>query len=417
MRKGPPGSACLMRVNKKPSVDLLHRLKVSPTLFRSVHITGSKGKGTVAALIAAALQHPPFHSPSDGPVGTYSSPHVERITERVRLDGAPIAEHAFAHSLDAALNARSCHPELSSATWFDVMTACAMDCFRKANVSRAVVEVGMGGRLDSTNVLNAPVSIVTNVMLEHAEIIGPTIRDIAHEKAGIIAPGAHVVLGLSESHPLSEIFRSEAERYESSKPSITYCPPLPGERLFTTNLRLAREGLCAVARSEGLSGVDSQSLLSDEYAKRVLERLPGRQEPFTVIHEPTGRKVGVVLDGAHVPYSVEAVLAESPWPRPVVVLGLSAHKDVDGICDAVASHARHVIATSVGDDEFYLPASVTARSVRFSGALVCETIPDFRDAIERAVHAAAKSYTGILVVGSLHLAGRVRPLLRQISVT
>lgn len=414
VRAGPRGSARLMRVDKKPSLDLLHRLGFSPKQTRFVHITGSKGKGTVGALIAAALQLPPFHSPKEGPVALYSSPHVERITERIRFNGSPIADDDFAHSLNAALVARKRPPELSSATWFDVMTASAMDSFRRAGVSRAVVEVGMGGRLDSTNVLNAPVSVITNVMLEHSDIIGPTLRDIAIEKAGIIAPGAQVVLGLPKTHPLSEVFRAEAKRVDPNA-FIIYCPPLPGERLFRTNLRLAREGLRAVARLESLSTNDTQNLLSEQFAKNALSSLPGRQELFPVVHESTGRKVGVLLDGAHVPLSVATVLAESPWPRPVVVLGLSTGKDIDGICNVVASHARHVIATSVGDDEFYIPADQTARSARFAGALVCETISDCNDAIYRAIHAAAKSRTGIVVLGSLHLAGRIRPLLRQMS--
>lgn len=403
-----------MRVDKKPSHDLLQRLSFSSAQIRSVHITGSKGKGTVAALIAAALQHPPFHSANDGPVAVYSSPHVERITERVRFDGVPIADDAFASSLNAALAARNQAPQLSSATWFDVMTACAMDSFRQAGASRAVVEVGMGGRLDSTNVLNAPVSVITNVMHEHADIIGPTLRDIAIEKAGIIAPGAQVILGLPKSHPLSQVFRSEAERHDPNA-FIIHCPPLPGEKLLRSNLRLAREGLRAIARSEGLPIRDIENILSEQHAKSVLSTLPGRQEMFSVMHESTGRKVSVLLDGAHVPSSVATVLDESPWPRPVVVLGLSARKDVDGICNVIASRARHVIATSVGDDEFYMPASQTARSARFAGALVCEAVSDFNDAMYRAIHAAVKSRTGIVVLGSLHLAGRVRPLLRQMS--
>lgn len=403
----------LMRVDSKPCLDLLHRLGLSKFRFRSVHITGSKGKGSVGALLSAVLQHHPFTNPGDGPVGTFSSPHIEKINERVCFNGTPIQDDVFAQSLTAALDARIRPTELSNATWFDVVTACAMDSFHKAGVSRAVVEVGMGGRLDSTNVLRAPVSVITNIFLEHQDILGPTLRDIALEKAGIIAPGAQVILGLAKSHPLADVFLSEAEQ-QSPKASVSFCPPLPRERLHRTNLRLAREALRAIAKCEGLN-VNVHDLLTEKFSQSILATFPARQEPFSVSHGPTGRKVGVILDGAHVIDSVMKVLNESPWPHPVVVVALKHGRDIDGICNVIASRARHVIATSIDKTEFYVPADQTARAVRFAGALVCETVPDPHDAVYRAIHAAVKSNTGVLIIGSLHLAGRVRPMLREMS--
>lgn len=413
-RSGPVGASRAMRVNCEPARELLIRLNSPHLHFKPVHITGSKGKGSVAILLAAALSHPPFtHLPNSAGslVGTYSSPHVERINERIRLNNTPIADHALANALSLTLDARMREPQISESTWFDVMSAAAMLAFHQANVAHAVVEVGMGGRLDSTNVLDAPVSVITNIHNEHADIIGPTLEDIAYEKAGIISADASVIVGMSNCHSLGPIFKSEASKH-SPPARIEFCPPLPQEPLFRTNLRTARVALRAIARQQCIT-VDVNAHLSERFARMALSQLPARQEMFTVYDEISESSVHVMLDGAHIPASVSSILAESPWHRPVVVLAVGTGKDLDGIGQAVVEHACHVVVTEIGSQNRYAPASATAQAVDKAGSSSFEIVCDADDALLRAVRVGSELRTGVVILGSLHLAGRLRPLLRE----
>jgi dihydrofolate synthase/folylpolyglutamate synthase len=174
-----------MRVDVKPAKRLLDALGSPQHCYRAVHIAGTKGKGTLAAMLTAYLvKQKGFR------VGTYTSPHVERIQERVRLQGACIEDEALADALESALAAADPFlqdgvPVVERPTWFDVMTAAGFLAMKTAGVEYAVIECGMGGAKDSTNVLGAEVCLLTSVALEHAEIIGPGLADIAREKAGI----------------------------------------------------------------------------------------------------------------------------------------------------------------------------------------------------------------------------------------
>lgn len=391
-RSGPVGSARLMRVSSAPSAELLQRLSSPHKRFTPVHITGSKGKGTVAALIAAGL------GPS---VGVFSSPHVERINERVLVRGAPVSDDMLADSISNALDARERHPKISTATWFDVVTAAAFSIFAEERLDRAVVEVGMGGRFDSTNVLNAPVSVITNIALEHAAIIGPTVEDIAREKAGIIAPGAHVILGMARDNPLAPIFEEEAQTVEP-KATVTFVARKATDTLRAHNVALARAALSVL--HEGLS---------DERAENALSMLPARQEPFVLTLN--GAEVPVVLDGAHVPNSVQAVISELQSTALVIVLGVGREKDVLGICGKiVAAQPVHVFATATGTESPYLPANELADALRKAGVRSesMQVVQDAPTALSRAVELASNLRASVLIIGSLHLAGRLRPILR-----
>ena len=159
-----------MRVGLEPMRDLAARLGEPEKSFRSIHVAGTKGKGSVSALIEAALVRAGVR------VGRYASPHVERLTERVSLDGREIDEPTLARALDRALDAyeaaRKAATPAANATWFDLLTAAAFVIFAETQREWAVVEVGLGGRLDSTNIVDGEIAIVTNIELEHTEILG-----------------------------------------------------------------------------------------------------------------------------------------------------------------------------------------------------------------------------------------------------
>lgn len=393
------------RTSTSPASVLLSRLHTSPLPFSSVHITGSKGKGTIAALLTAALRHSP-HIPS--PIGTYTSPHVEHISERIRLDTIPISDPLFAKSLSHVLDARARSPVIEDATWFDVLCVTGLHVFHVSKCPWTVIEVGLGGRLDSTNIISSDVCVITNLALEHANVIGPTLADIAYEKAGIIKHGSDVVLGLSESHPHAHVFVEQAERVGAR--SLRFCPA-PGASLMEHNLMIARAAMGAVSNRLGLQ-INDEDLVPAHLTDVAKQMLPARMEKFRVMHED--KEVEVVLDGGHVKESVERVLDEVGFER-VVVLGLGCDKDMDGICQAVGKRRpRIVLATEAGSDEIYARAETVGESMRNNGVEV-EVQTDAECALERAVELAGELGVGVAVIGSLHLAGRVRPKLRRME--
>lgn len=414
MRGGSaPGSMRLTRTSVQPAAQLLSRLSSPQHHLSAVHVTGSKGKGSVATLITAALIRAPFLV---SVIGTYGSPHVERVNERIRLNGRPIPDDDLARALGQVMDARERAPVLTQSTWFDVMSVAGLVAFRRAQAKWAVVEVGMGGRLDSTNVLNAPVAVVTNVHMEHAEIIGPTVRDIAYEKAGIIAAGADVVCGLPENHELADIFREEAES-KSPPARIQFCPAEEGSSLLDHNLLMSRAAVQAVAKREGVLGVTGEDLLPRDVAETALGNLPARQELFLVpgdADEPTV-PLRVLLDGAHVPESVALVLKElKPARPPVVLVGVGKEKDLTGICNVIhAVKPKHIFATAAGTESPYLPPEDLAQIVRKTGVTPVSAVEDADMALAQAIDLAHVNDADLVVIGSLHLAGRVRPSLRM----
>src|SRR5437763_2120412 len=164
-----------------------------------LHLTGTNGKGSTAAMLTSLLVARGLS------VGTYTSPHLERVNERMTWNGDPISNDAFVDVIEAVALSEVLLDERP--TVFDILTAGAFRWFADVAVDAAVVEVGLGGRWDATNVADGQVAVVTNVSLDHAETIGPTLADIAGEKAGIVKPGSTLVLG--ETDPaLVEIFRA-----------------------------------------------------------------------------------------------------------------------------------------------------------------------------------------------------------------
>jgi dihydrofolate synthase/folylpolyglutamate synthase len=156
--------------------------------FRTIHVAGTNGKGSVSAMLAEMLITAGYRT------GLYTSPHLHRYVERIRIDGKPVAEAALADRV-AELREAFEGKEGLALTFFEMTTLLAFECFRAAGCEVAVIEVGMGGRLDATNIIAPDVSVITRIALDHTKILGSTVRRIAGEKAGIIKPGVPVVIG------------------------------------------------------------------------------------------------------------------------------------------------------------------------------------------------------------------------------
>lgn len=413
----------LMRVDTKPAAKLLEAVGSPQSAYRAVHVTGSKGKGSISALVGAGL------AASGARVGVYGSPHVERVNERVTIAGACIGDDALASSLDEVLSVRERLGVLES-TWFDVVSSAGLLAFRNAGIEWAVVEVGLGGRKDSTNVLNAPVALISNISLEHQDIIGPTIRDIAYEKAGIISRGSQPIVGMPPTDALAPIFREEAIAVGAREP--LFIPPMAGTSIVSHNLALARAALRAA-----LPDCDAEALLTDDAAADVLKALPGRMEVFQIMIERIlgGRKtddgwstqtaglpdtLDVTLDGTHVAESVARVVGEmlkADARKPVVLIALGIEKDAPGICAAISSIVPPcTVVTAVANSEEYMPVEVLSRHAVGAGLQVVKRCENPEKALEVAVLESVLRDTRLVVIGSLHLAGKLRPLLVGASI-
>jgi dihydrofolate synthase/folylpolyglutamate synthase len=193
--------------------ELLARLANPERELAIVHVTGTKGKGSTSAMIAGALTAAGLHS------GLFTSPHLERVEERIRIDGLPIDAEELAvlvqqvRPVAADMDAEAAaDPARGRPTYFELVTAMALAHFRASRVDAAVLEVGMGGRLDSTNVCLPRVSVITSISLDHTRQLGETLAEIAREKAGIIKPGVPVVSGVTEREPADQIAAAAARR-------------------------------------------------------------------------------------------------------------------------------------------------------------------------------------------------------------
>ena len=314
--------------------------------LRAIHVAGTNGKGSTSHLIAAALQA------SGHKVGLFTSPHLVSLTERIRINGTPIPEAevaAFVEQHKAFLD------ELQP-SFFETMTAMAFAYFMKEQVDIAVVEVGLGGRLDSTNVLNPILSVITNIGLDHTEFLGKTLTQIAREKAGIIKPGVPVVIG--ETHPQTmNVFLDRAQE----------CGIL-GEGLETTNCRIWFADQCGYLRSQRLrfapecelKGIYQEHNMQTAYvALRAISNLGFKisnlsiADGFAHVCTMTGlrgrwetlqTKPLVICDTGHNSHGIQYVarqLKELPNPNLWIVFGMVNDKDTDVVMRLLPQGERY----------------------------------------------------------------------------
>jgi dihydrofolate synthase / folylpolyglutamate synthase len=362
-----------------PTRDLLAHLGHPERQFACVHIGGTNGKGSVATLVAGALQRRGWR------VGLYTSPHLVDLSERMIVDGVPISRDAFL----AWTNALHGPIERHGASFFEATTAIAFADFAARGVELAVVEVGLGGRLDSTNVLDPLVSAVTSIALEHTEYLGTSLESIAVEKAGIAKSGRPFVIGerdRSLAALLERLAREVGALPAVVPPSVEY-----GGRLALAGPHQRRNA--AVARAV-LDAVPAEYRPTDAQREAAFAsaRVPGRFDRrgrwlFDVAHNPAG--IGVLVTACEA-----ARLA-----RPVhALVGILSDKDwrsmlarIDGLADRVWA----TLPPSAPADRRWSLADVRA-------AVPSATVePDF----ERALADAASGAGTVLVTGSFHTVG------------
>lgn len=391
-----------------PVSDILQRLGNPQRQFNSVHVAGTKGKGTVSAFIEGALAQAGVR------VARYGSPHVECFTERLSLNRGRVQKGRLASAIRKAIQARNRaaadgSPGVNS-TWFDLVTAACFLILADEGVDWAVVECGLGGRLDSTNVIDAPIAVITNVDLEHTEVLGSTRAEIAGEKAGIIKPGSIVITGAEPQSEAGRVIRSRAKYLDCQYRYVQLAGSISEQ-----NTLLARAALDAVdIISKGKIGTTSvplSGLLTPTTMSNCA--LPGRLEQRYAYISPQDASrrlpLPVVLDGAHVPSSLDLVLAELSKrydERPCTILfGLNNDKNAEGMIGALAGYATRVIMTGTGKRSMD-PAEL-CRMARLRN-VVSDWEIDPKVAFIEACRRARDGW--LLVTGSFHLIGAVRSL-------
>ncbi len=407
---------------------LAERLGNPQRTFPSVHVAGTNGKGSTAAMLESILRAARLGT------GLFTSPHLERINERIRLDGEDIPDADFAETFTRI---HACIEELLAAgaetsglathpTYFECLTAMAFDCFARRSPGRldfAVFEVGMGGRLDATNVLLPEVAVITQIDFDHENYLGHSIEEIAAEKAGIIKPGGWVVSAAERPEARAVIARRAAQmdarlvdvdaayRIESlqsengcyraviagahSAKRIELALPLPGR--FQVRNALAA---LAAARLLVERGFPVGDVAVREGIARV--RWPGRLERLQ-------DRPAVFLDGTHNPAGARELLAfweeHLSGRRIYLVYGTVRDKAVDEIAGLLFPRAATVILTAPRQSRA-VSASVLATMTRHL-APHAQVIPEPEEALERALELAAPD-DAVFATGSLYLAGDLR---------
>lgn len=366
---------------------------------RTVHVAGSKGKGTVARMVASGLR-----AAGRGPVGLFTSPHLEDLAERIDIDGVPAKDDAMNRAATRVLpHVRAVQGTPDAPTFFELFTAIAWLVFAEAGCTDVVLETGMGGRLDSTNVCSPAVTVITLIELEHTRLLGDTLAKIAAEKAGILKAGVPTV-AVPQGDEALDVIRARAAAVGSA------LVVADGDVPETVRLPGAHHAVNARAAFETLRLLD----VDEDAAWRGIDaaKLPG-------IVEVVGGNPRVIVDGAHTARSAEATRAavEARWPDETVVLltAMLDEKDVTGVARALAAGVRHVVVTRVDSPRCIAPADLAGRIEAVVEAPITVQ-DDLAMALGRA-RALAGAEGTVLASGSIYLAGAVRALAKPKPIT
>jgi len=379
---------------------LLDRLDNPQRRLRIIHIAGTNGKGSTAAALDQILRSHGLRT------GLYTSPHLHSFCERIRIDNQPISE-AEVVSQTAAI--RACATDLTP-TFFEFTTAMALRIFALQAVDWVILETGLGGRLDSTNVVTPHLSMITPIAFDHAAYLGETLAEIAAEKGGIIKAGVPVVSARQLPEALAVLQRLSDENgaglYLAARDFVWDMPPQP------FNYRGVH---AAVARIEsGLAGLHQRENIS--LALAAAELLLGTLDP-AITHQALAalRWPGrlewcgdVLLDGAHNPHAAVALadyLAEQDLHELLWVVALKADKDACGILTPLLPHAARVFVSAL-DAEAAKPAGQLLRIAAEAG-VAGEELASPGAALQRALELRRPGQK-ILVAGSLFLVAEVR---------
>ena len=384
--------------------------------IQAIHIGGTNGKGSTAAMMSSILQKEGYR------VGLYTSPHLIRFTERIKVNGKEIEEEEVAALTEWMRKETETAGIASPFTFFDFTTAMALHYFKQKLVDLAILEVGLGGRLDSTNVVDPLVSIITNVAKDHEEHLGKTILKIAKEKAGIIKKGRPLITAATQPQVLrlfSRVCQENGTPFFRVGKEFRYARGEDGDfnyeglnrKLWSIHLNL--KGFHQVINAATAFG-----------AMEVLEDLGYRVSTDAMIDgvrevewpgrlEMVSSSPAVILDGAHNPAGAlvlkEALEKEFQFEHLILVIGIMKDKDIRSMLHLLAPLADHIILTRPHTDRA-TPPSLLKKMLGRSGKKA-EIVEDLNEAIRRGLSLVQKE--GLLcITGSLYTVGEARAYFR-----
>jgi len=386
--------------------------------YPTIHIAGTKGKGSTSAMLASIARE------SNLKVGLYTSPHLHTYRERMQINNAPISRSEMAALVEEIQPRVKSIPGL---TMFEVTTALAFLYFARHAVDLAVIEVGLGGRLDATNVITPLVSVITSLSLDHTYLLGDTLAEIAGEKAGIIKPGIPVVSAPQKAEALT-VLRQTAETrtapltivgqdwtWESKTQTLhgqtitarsTGSSPLEGDYDMPLLGDFQQENAATAIATAAVLKELGQDWITRETVKKGLEKTvwPGRMEILN--HAPL-----LITDCAHNPYSAETLRSslESWFPGQnwLLIYGASSDKDIPGMLKALFPITEHVIVTRSYHPRAAAPSALADQCANLGKG--AEIAINANRAIEQACK-KLKPGMGILVTGSIFLVAEIREL-------
>ncbi|MGA7547277.1 MAG: folylpolyglutamate synthase/dihydrofolate synthase family protein [Candidatus Sulfotelmatobacter sp.] len=402
--------------------------------FPSVLVAGTNGKGSTAATLASILRA------SGLKAGLYTSPHLVRINERIRINGKEISDDDFAELHSKIDRVAETLVEKAELPWhpsfFEMMTAIAFEYFAWEQVDLAVLEVGMGGRLDATNVVEPQVSVITDISLDHQKFLGNTVGEIAREKVGVIRPGGAVVT-LPQQPEANDVIGNRimelgargvnavpfvppispgssqclVSRTEVDKPGFVYRYPLQvmGEQILAETPLVGRHQLrnvaLAIAAAEELSRQGFSGITAKSIESGIREtRWPGR---FQVIAARAGWPE-MVIDVAHNPagaWALRSALSERYEDRPLIfVFGAMRDKAISEMAEILFPLADRVIATRPENPRAASPEEIQQAGARIGAEI--DAVENVEDAVERA-RLLANAETVVVITGSIYLVGEV----------
>jgi dihydrofolate synthase/folylpolyglutamate synthase len=391
------GNTTLARI--KPLMTLLGNPE---RRLRIIHVAGTSGKTSTSYFIAGMLRA------TDCKIGLTVSPHVDKISERVQINGAPISDKEFCSELTIFLELVRQAAEPPS--YFELLYAFSLWVFERQNVDYAVIETGMGGLYDATNVAMRPdkVCVITDIGYDHMHVLGHTLPEIALQKIGIMHPG-NVGFTYQQSPEIMNVFASYAKQqsanlqvvYEDAeRASYTRVDSLP---LYQQrNWLLARRVYEYIARRDNLLLISSEALAATQSIK-----VPARMEIVSI-----GDKQ-LIMDGAHNEQKMTAFVAsfqhQFPGVRPAVLIALKTGKEYQAVSPLLARLASTIIVTTF-DTSQDLPAQsidpmVLAQALRTAGADNVQVIPDLRQAYESLMQTPPNT---VIITGSFYLLSQLR---------
>jgi len=395
---------------------ILVKMNEPQKTYRSVHIAGTKGKGSVATFTSSILKANGYK------VGLYTSPHLCNIRERIKIDGEDISEEEFARVLSgirSVLDGAPCH-----LTYFEILTLIAILHFKDEKVDFAVFEAGLGGRLDATNVVNAEVSGITSISHDHMQVLGDKLEKITREKAAIIKPGSRCVSSPQRGDVLDilkETCRIQEAELAIVGEGICYSIKDSGEEGSLVDIKGIR-GLYEACRINMIGDFQAENAAAavgiaeevlrdkepdiENFKKGIADAfIPGRME--IVSREPL-----FVVDGAHnkasanrLKYSVEQILK---YDRLILLLGISKDKDIRSICEELVPLSDEVIITRSSSQRSADPGMIRGY-IRGRKVIMTETV---KEGLGAALAAAGENDL-ILATGSFYLVGDIKRILGE----